>query len=616
MTPGSIILVLLLSFASGCSGHEDLDKAEDPTKAEPKMRKVTDIGYSYSISSDGRFLVYEDGYVSEKGAEDHVFVLDLKTRERRRLTKAGAGESGVAALSADGKEIAYEWINPAGVHELRIIGIDGSGDRIIYSNPNVSNWVDSMDWSPNGSHVLAILRVGGGTYQIVLVSVANRSVRVLRSFDWYPQWGKMSFSPDGRYVAYDFPSEKGARQHDIFLLPIDGSPQLHLVVHPASDFFLGWTSDRRQILFLSDRSGTWDVWTLEIADGQPHGKPKLVKAGIGAIESSLGFTRDGSYYYTRTRWSNHVYLTTFDLATDKLGKPEKLVSNVGYDTSVAWSPDGQYLAYVFGDRYDIAVGVRSRETSEERRFQVNMTRLGSHAVQPQWSPDGRFLLAQGREPNYRQGLYRIDARTGQVTPTVQTETYCPPDCVEWPVWARDGKLMFARWTKPWPGRTIVVQDLETEREKELYRVVAPAGVAHLAVSPDGQRLAFVWWDTEKGEAALKVIPTAGGETRELVKLPKPELSGYGQPIAALAWTPDSRDLIYAPSTIGQRRFELWRVSATGGEAENLGVAMEGLLPYGLSVHPDGRRIAFTAGTPVRWEVWALENLLPPLKAAK
>ena len=79
-----LFLAMLLSFASGCSGHEDLGKAEDPTKAEPKMRKVADIGYSYSISSDGRFLVYEDGYVSEKGAEDHVFVLDLKTRERRR----------------------------------------------------------------------------------------------------------------------------------------------------------------------------------------------------------------------------------------------------------------------------------------------------------------------------------------------------------------------------------------------------------------------------------------------------------------------------------------------------------------------------------------------------
>ena len=41
--------------------------------------------------------------------------------------------------------------------------------------------------------------------------------------------------------------------------------------------------------------------------------------------------------------------------------------------------------------------------------------------------------------------------------------------------------------------------------------------------------------------------------------------------------------------------------------------MEGLLPYGLSVHPDGRRIAFTAGTPVRSEVWVMENFLPALK---
>ena len=81
----TLILTMLLSFASGCSGHKDLGKAEDPTKAEPKMRKVTDIGYSRSISSDGRFLIYVDGYVSKKGVDDHVYVLDLKTRERRGL---------------------------------------------------------------------------------------------------------------------------------------------------------------------------------------------------------------------------------------------------------------------------------------------------------------------------------------------------------------------------------------------------------------------------------------------------------------------------------------------------------------------------------------------------
>ena len=60
---------------------------------------------------------------------------------------------------------------------------------------------------------------------------------------------------------------------------------------------------------------------------------------------------------------------------------------------------------------------------------------------------------------------------------------------------------------------------------------------------------------------------------------------------------------------------LWMISGEGGVLRNLGLAMNGR-PFGLSVHPDGRRIAFTAGTPRRPEVWVLENFLPPVKAAK
>ena len=58
------------------------------------------------------------------------------------------------------------------------------------------------------------------------------------------------------------------------------------------------------------------------------------------------------------------------------------------------------------------------------------------------------------------------------------------------------------------------------------------------------------------------------------------------------------------------------VSAEGGELQPLGLAMEGLLLYGLSVHPDGRRIAFTAGQDFGSQTWVMENLLPGLKAAK
>ncbi len=52
------------------------------------------------------------------------------------------------------------------------------------------------------------------------------------------------------------------------------------------------------------------------------------------------------------------------------------------------------------------------------------------------------------------------------------------------------------------------------------------------------------------------------------------------------------------------------ISAEGGEPQYLGLAMEGLLLYGLSVHPDGQRIAFTAGRNLGSQTWVTKILLP------
>jgi len=287
-----------------------------------------------------------------------------------------------------------------------------------------------------------------------------------------------------------------------------------------------------------------------------------------------------------------------------------------------WSRDGQYLAYAWGrgTAYQpFILAIRSAKTGKERRLRLDkLIRHGGHGFEPRWSPDGRFILADARERDYAgplmdsQGLYRIDVQTGSVSPLVRTTTICGSNCIESPVWSPDGRAIFERRAT----QSIVTRNLETGEEEELYRAVPPASVHHwptsnLAVSPDGQRLAFVWTDGKAGITALMVIPTAGGEPRELLRAQEPEM------ISVPAWTPDSRHIIYARSVAGEkRRFELWRISAEGGEPQNLGLAMAGLEPYGLSVHPDGRRLAFTAGTPDREEVWVLEGFLPALKERK
>ena len=153
-------------------------------------------------------------------------------------------------------------------------------------------------------------------------------------------------------------------------------------------------------------------------------------------------------------------------------------------------------------------------------------------------------------------------------------------------------------------------DASSARETEIYRPAPSTSISRLAVSPDGQWVAFVY-KSKTESTVLKVVSTSGGDAQELLTLPA--LAGE----LPLAWTPDSRHIIYAVSSDGEKReLALWRIPSSGGEPQNLGLSMEGLLAYGLSVHPDGRRIAFTAGTQRRTEVWVIEDLVPVLTTGK
>ncbi len=91
---------------------------------------------------------------------------------------------------------------------------------------------------------------------------------------------------------------------------------------------------------------------------------------------------------------------------------------------------------------------------------------------------------------------------------------------------------------------------------------------------------------------------------------------FPEVLYGLGWTPDGRHLFFGRGRAvpGEERFDLWRISAEGGEPQSLGLAMDGVRLLGLSVHPDGGRIAFTAGPPLRRFVRVAEGLLSRLQA--
>ena len=81
---------------------------------------------------------------------------------------------------------------------------------------------------------------------------------------------------------------------------------------------------------------------------------------------------------------------------------------------------------------------------------------------------------------------------------------------------------------------------------------------------------------------------------------------------SVAWSVDGRYLFFVlrDTSLDEAIWELCRIPAEGGEIEKLGFAGSRQMAN-LSVHPDGRRIAFSSvSTPLSPAVWVLENFLP------
>jgi beta-lactamase regulating signal transducer with metallopeptidase domain/Tol biopolymer transport system component len=568
------------------------------------------VDLSGTPSRDGRYLSFIDWDTGD------LAIRDLGTGKNRRLTNKGSWSASPeyaesSRISPDGKQVAYAWMNQSNsFYELRLIGLNGSRPRVLYHHPEVQ-WLFPMDWSRDGKQILALFWKNGEIFQIALVSVADGSARSLKTLEWRspgkPTIG-MALSPDGRTIAYHFPAQAGTRELDIFLLAADGSGEVPLVQHPANDFVIGWAPDGRSLLFASDRTGSLGAWRVRLAERRSQGSPELVKREIGAM-SPLGLTRSGSLYYGLRAGLMDVYTATLDPSTGQLLALPQPVDprRVGSNSAPAWSPDGRYLAYrspvssaMLHNVGSHIVSIRSVESGQTRELALNVTDIHDWLC---WSP-GPFLMAGG-DDRERRGVFRIDTQTGAVAGIPKTVG---------PMWhavcAPEGKAIFYMKGSGKNSYSLCARDLETGQEKDLYR--ASSEMQNLALSLDGRQLAFSEPDRGTQFSVLKVMPSTGGEPRELLRVQRPET------IKSIAWMPDGRHVLYArgnwkstdPRT---QETEVWRIPVSGGVPQRVGLAMNRLRD--LCVHPDGRRVAFTAGEP-EIEIWVMENFLPPAQSAK
>ena len=191
------LLLALVSFGSGplLTPPSALAQESGGMTVRRVWERAADL--TGGPSPDGRYLSYVDWRTGD------LAIRELATGKNRRLTNKGSWlesseYAGVSAISPSGKQVAYTWYNKDGFSELRLVGLDASGPRVLYRNEEVG-YPHPAAWSPDGKHILATFARSDRTNQIVLVAVADGSVRVLKTLDW--RWPETSFSPDGRTIA-------------------------------------------------------------------------------------------------------------------------------------------------------------------------------------------------------------------------------------------------------------------------------------------------------------------------------------------------------------------------------------------------------------------------------
>jgi TolB protein len=191
------------------------------------------------------------------------------------------------------------------------------------------------------------------------------------------------------------------------------------------------------------------------------------------------------------------------VVADADGENQRLILQSRFPLmSPAWSPDGQWLAYVSFENKRSAVYVQLVRTGERRQVSA---RAGVNGA-PAWSPDGKKLALTLGGSSGNPDIYVLDLSTQNLTritddPAIDTE----------PAWAPDGHSVY--FTSDRAGGPQIYRIGVNPGDKPKRITFGGNYNARPRLSPDGTLLAMVTLDN--GNYRIAVQDLSSGTVRVL-----------------------------------------------------------------------------------------------------
>jgi Tol biopolymer transport system component len=562
----------------------------EPVTALKRVWSGPDVDLTGSVSPDGRYLSYTDW------GNGDLAIRNLQDGTARRLTDKGSlAQSGEYAersvFSPDGRMIVYGWASgdPLKGYHLRVVDLSAPSAPPRRLLADLSpEWVAPYDWSADGRWIAVMIAQKDKPDQVGLIDVESGA---LHSQFVAEGVSAIRFTPDSRGVVFNR-QRSGSPIWDILIRSIDDGRESRLVGGGGRNVPMAWSPDGG-ILFASNRGGSQGLWLQRLDRWSATGVPVLLKGDVGM--RPLGITKAGALYIGATASDQELQVGILDPAPIQpvIATTAPVDAYVGFNLLPSWSRDGTALAFV--TRRDrsrpFAVGIRDMASGQMREISPRLTRVNF----PRWSADGSALYVQGADMEVRQGLFRMDAKTGDISTVALAG---PGSALFMPEPSPDGRyLYFIRQVGP--DNVITERELASGIEREVAR--ASGNTPH-SLSADGTHIAFVRRDITAKRNEVLVVAARGGEATVVHRLAFPHF------IRFLSWLPGGRQFLMVIDNGETRKGEVALISTDGTPARI--VAAPETLSGPIAVHPDGRQVAFSTGKRLD-EVWVLENFLPP-----
>lgn len=383
-------------------------------------------------------------------------------------------------------------------------------------------WI-SLDAAPDGGSL--VFELLGDLYTLPVQG--GQASPIVTGNAWQSQ---PRFSPDGKRLAF---ISDGSGSDNVWIANADGTDARALSSLPRAVMLSpAWSPDGRQLYATVIEGRTADLWRFDVATGagtkvvaNANGQPSGLVSAPAPGPYSAHVASDGALWYTAVTpraYGVRQGATSAIVRRDPVsGRDEPVTLEEFTAMAPLTSKDGRWLVYAAQSRGKTGLRIRELATATERwlAYPIERNQLESRAsrdVVPGYAftADGRAVLA-----SYGGQIHRLDVLTGADVIVPFTATYSTTLPEPFQVTRRIGTG---------PVRARMAQ--------------------HLAVARDGRMawsvLGRLYVDGAGGGAPRRV--TTAADPREFM----PAWSPDGQWLAYVTWTPDGG--------------HVWKVKAAGG----------------------------------------------------